>query len=60
MRALGLTPDEVESLVKQGVAIERDRDGRKRYEGEIAGVTIRAVVAVDRPGLVVTVYRRRR
>ena len=58
MRALSLAPDEVEWLVEQGVPIERDRDGRKRYEGEIAGATVRVVVAVDRPDLVVTVYRR--
>lgn len=60
MRSLGLAPDEVEWLVEKGVPIERDRDGRKRYEGEMAGATVRVVVAVDRPELVVTVYRRSR
>lgn len=59
MRALGLTPDEDEWLVEKGVPIERDRDGRKRYEGEIAGATVRVVVAVDRPELVVAVYRKK-
>ena len=60
MRALGLVPDQIEWLVGQGVPIDRDRDGRKRYEGEVAGTTVRVVMAVDRPELVVTVYRRSR
>lgn len=59
MRALGLKQDEIEQIVWEGSSIGQDRDGRERYEGEIDGFTIRVVVAVDRPGLVVTVYRKR-
>ena len=60
MRALGLTPEGVSSIVRRGAPIAEDRDGRKRYEGEIDGITVRVVIAVDRPELVVTVYGRRR
>lgn len=59
MRALGLAQDEIEQVVREGNPIDRDRDGRERFEGESDGFTVRVVVAVDRPGLVVTVYRRR-
>ena len=59
MRALGLKQDEIEQIVWEGSLIGQDRDGRERYEGEIDGLRIRVVVAVDRPGLIVTVYRRR-
>jgi len=60
MRALNLLPKEVERVVREGIQVAPDEDGRKRFEGDLGKIVIRVVMAVDRPDLVVTVYRRSR
>jgi len=60
MRALNLPPEEVERVVREGIQVDPDEDGRKRFEGDLGKTIIRVVMAVDRPDLVVTVYRRSR
>jgi hypothetical protein len=51
---------DIESVVQRPVQIDRDRHGKPRYTGEIRGVRVRAVVAVDEPDVIVTIHERRR
>jgi len=60
LRNLNLEPGDIEDLVASGPPVDRDPDGRKRYEGYIGGSIVRVVLAVDRQGFVVTVHRRRK
>ncbi|MFZ9668303.1 MAG: DUF4258 domain-containing protein [Solirubrobacterales bacterium] len=60
LRALGISRKEVELLVASTHPVDRDLEGRPRHEGEVDGVPVRVVVAVDRPDLIVTVYGRSR
>jgi hypothetical protein len=40
--------------------VDSDEDGKPRYTGEIRGVRVRVVVALDEPDLIVTIHERRR
>jgi len=51
---------EVERLIENPVEFDCDRGGKPRYTGEIQGVPVRVVVALDEPDLIVTIHDRRR
>jgi hypothetical protein len=51
---------EVEYLVQDLYLVDRDNNGKPRYEGVIGGIRVRVVVAVDEPDLIVTIHNRRR
>lgn len=59
-RNLRLSIADVESIIQRPAYIDRDRHGKPRYTGEIRGVRVRAVVAIDEPDLIVTIHKRRR
>jgi hypothetical protein len=40
--------------------VDRDGNGKPRYTGEIKGMRVRVVVALDEPDLIVTIHERRR
>ncbi len=58
MRRLGLSPDDVEGILREPLDRDADPDGRSRYVGWCRGRRIRVVVAVDSRDLVVTVHER--
>jgi hypothetical protein len=60
MRRLGVSAAEINRLVGSGPPVDWDQDGKPRYEGVVNGKMIRVVLAVDAPGMVVTVYARRK
>lgn len=55
-----MTQPEVEALIRDPDAIERDEDGKRLYLGVVRGIPICAVVAQDEPDLIVTIFRRER
>jgi hypothetical protein len=58
MRRLGLSPDDVERILREPLDRDTDPDGRRRYVGWRRGRRIRVVLAVDTPDLVATVHER--
>jgi hypothetical protein len=59
-RRLKLDVADAEELIARPDRVDRDRYGKPRYTGEVRGIRVRAVVAVDEPDLIVTIHRRRR
>jgi hypothetical protein len=55
-----MTQREVEAMICNPDAIERDEKGKPMYLGVVRGVPICAVVALDEPDLIVTIFRRER
>jgi hypothetical protein len=55
-----MTQREIESMISDPDAIEHDEEGRPLYLGTVRGVPICAVVALDEPDLIVTIFRRER
>jgi len=60
LRSLPVTQWEVEAMISDPDAIERDEDGNPLYLGSVRGTPICAVVALDEPDLIVTIFRRER
>jgi hypothetical protein len=50
----------VERVIEEPISIDHDEDGRPRYTGEIRGVRVRVVVALDEPDVIVTIHERRK
>ncbi|MFL5899667.1 MAG: DUF4258 domain-containing protein [Solirubrobacterales bacterium] len=51
---------DAEHVIANPVHVDQDETGKKRYTGEVRGYRVRVVVALDDPGLIVTIHRRRR
>jgi hypothetical protein len=47
-------------VIEEPMYADRDEDGKPRYVGEIRGVRVRVVVALDEPDLIVTIHERRK
>ena len=60
LRRLRATIADVERLIAEPDEIDTDEYGKPRYIGEIKGVRVRVVVALDEPDLVITIHERRR
>jgi hypothetical protein len=54
--------EDAEGVIADPIRVDHDDNGkpRYRYTGEIRGVRVRIVVAVDEPDLIVTIHDRRR
>jgi hypothetical protein len=59
-RQHGFGVAEAESVIARPVHTDRDDQGKPRYTGEIGGIRVRIVVALDEPDLIVTIHERRR
>lgn len=59
LRNAAATLGDVEQVVEKPIFFDRDDDGRPRYTGEVRGVRLRVVVALDEPDLIVTIHDRR-
>jgi hypothetical protein len=51
--------DDVEQVIENPIFVDGDESGRPRYTGEVRGIRIRVVVALDEPDLIVTIHERR-
>jgi hypothetical protein len=51
---------DVERIVARPLYADADEDGRPRFIGDVQGVRVRVVLALDEPDLVVTIHPRRR
>jgi len=60
LRHLRATVADVERVIADAEEIDSDQYGKLRYIGEIRGVRVRVVVALDEPDLVVTIHERRK
>lgn len=60
LRWIAGTAEEAESVVENCFGKDFDENGNPRYRGFIAGKRCRVVVAVDDPGLIISIHRRRR
>jgi uncharacterized protein DUF4258 len=60
LRHLHGTIEDVERVIEQPLAADKDPDGRPRYRGFIRGTPVKVVVAVDEPDLIVTIHKRRK
>lgn len=58
-RFLGASLIEVEQVVESPIQVERDSDGKALYIGYLKGISVRVVVALDEPDLVVTIHETR-
>jgi hypothetical protein len=58
-RKYGIPESEIRRIVVFGYPVDHDSDGRPRYLGEVHGLWVRVVVAVDAPDLIVTIHPRR-
>lgn len=58
LRGLRMEDADVEWLIANPRCTDRDQDGNFRFLGEIHGVPVRVVVALDEPDLVVTIHPR--
>jgi hypothetical protein len=59
LRSAAATLDDVEQIIERPRFFDRDNEGRPRYPGEVRGVSLRVVVALDEPDLIVTIHERR-
>lgn len=55
-----MVQQEIEAMISDPDAIERDEKGKPLYLGTVRGIPICAVVALDEPDLIVTIFRRER
>jgi hypothetical protein len=55
----GASVGDVERVIEDPLDFDRDEKGKPRYTGEIQGVRVRVVVALDEPDLIVTIHDRR-
>jgi hypothetical protein len=59
LRRLGATVADVECVIAEPETVDFDEYGKPRYIGEIEGVRVRVVLALDEPDLIVTIHDRR-
>lgn len=59
-RLLGMDVADAEAVIAHPIQVDRDNFGKPRYTGEIRGIRMRVVVALDEPDLIVTIHERRR
>lgn len=59
-RSIGTSLAEVEGLIDDPFQVETDEDGRPLYSGVLRGIDVRVVVALDEPGLIVTIHEKRK
>jgi hypothetical protein len=59
LRNAAATLGDVEQVIEMPSFFDRDDEGRPRYTGEVRGVRLRVVVALDEPDLIVTIHDRR-
>jgi hypothetical protein len=59
-RDLEATVEDAERVIQDAVHTDTDFGGRPRYTGYIRGIRVRVVVALDDPGLIVTIHERRK
>jgi hypothetical protein len=55
-----MNQQDVEAMVRNPAAIERDEQGKPLYLGTVRGISICVVVAKDEPDVIVTIFRRER
>jgi hypothetical protein len=60
LRRVKGTLEDAEGVIAEPIGVDHDDNGKPRYTGEIGGVPVRIVVAVDEPDLIVTIHDRRR
>jgi hypothetical protein len=60
LRHLGGSIEDVERVIKEPTYFDWDHQGKPRYTGEIQGVRVRLVLALDERDFVVTIHKRRR
>jgi mRNA-degrading endonuclease RelE of RelBE toxin-antitoxin system len=58
-RFVGATLSEVEQVIDDPLYVERDKDGKPHYIGDLRGIRVRIVVALDEPELIVTIHETR-
>jgi len=59
-RRHGFSVADAEGVIAHPIYVDRDENGKPRYTGEIEGMRVRVVVALDEPDLIVTIHERRR
>jgi hypothetical protein len=59
LRHVGATLHDAERVIEEPTYVDQGADGKPRYTGEIRGVRVRVVVALDEPDLIVTIHDRR-
>lgn len=59
MRKYGITREDVAEFLDGRAPNDFDPDGRLRFVGEIQGIRVRIVEAIDRPGYIVTLHERK-
>lgn len=55
-----MSDSDVERIVARPIYADTDEEGKPRFVGEVHGVRVRVVLALDEPDLVVTIHPRRR
>jgi hypothetical protein len=58
-RRLRMSDADVERVIARPMYADTDEDGKPRFVGEVHGVRVRVVLALDEPDLVVTIHPRR-
>jgi Domain of unknown function (DUF4258) len=58
-RRYGISRADIAAVILNPIHHDRDEKGQGRYVGEVRGIRIRVVVAVDEPNVVITVHPRR-
>jgi hypothetical protein len=60
LRRVGASIEDVERAIEEPLYFDWDHTGKPRYTGEIRGVRVRIVIALDEPDFVVTIHDRRK
>jgi hypothetical protein len=60
LRRTGGTLEDAERVIANPEEVDRDDRGKPRYTGDVRGIRVRIVVALDEPDLIVTIHDRRR
>lgn len=58
-RFVGVTLPEIERVIDDPLYVEIDANGKPLYIGDLRGVRVRIVVALDEPDLIVTIHETR-
>jgi hypothetical protein len=60
MRRYGISPADIRGLLANPTATRQDERGNPKVTGVVEGRSVSVVLAADDPGLVITVYPKRR
>jgi hypothetical protein len=55
-----MTIADAEWVISHALHVDCDEKGKPRYTGEVRGVRVRVVVALDEPDWIVTIHERGR